>query len=150
MSNPKYFRKLYVKSVMSKVNPFYQHIPTSPEEYMLYNKVTEAYYNIIFTFIKNCPQGYIELPYILSKIYPEKKLLEIRNMTKDMNDLGVPSVKLVKYMGKDGAQFFEAFFTALHSLCDTTMDHQAFKEALGYAKHLEDVLNVENKEGVKL
>lgn len=146
MSNTKYFRKQYVKSVMSKVNPFYQRIPSNPEEYMMYNKVSEAYYNIIFTFIKNCPRGYIELAFILSKIYPEKKLLEIRNMTKDMNDLGVPSVKVVKYLGKEGAQFFEAFFTALHSLCDTTMDHQAFKDALGYAKHLEDVLNIENQD----
>lgn len=147
MTSPKYFRKRnkYVKSVMSRVNPFYQCNPTTPDEYMMYNKVTDAYYNIIFTVIKNCPQGYIELPYILSKIYPQKKLLEIRNMTKEMNDLGVPSVNLVKYMGKDGAQFFEGFFTALHSLCDTTMDHQAFKEALGYAKHLEDVINIENR-----
>lgn len=146
MSNTKYFRKQYVKLVMSNVNPFYQRKPSTPEEYMIYNRVSEAYYNIIFTFIKNCPRGYIELAFILSKIYPEKKLLEIRNMTKDMNDLGVPSVKVVKYLSKEGAQFFEAFFTALHSLCDTTMDHQALKEALGYAKHLEDVLNVENRE----
>lgn len=146
MTNTKYFRKQYVKSVMSKVNPFYQRMPSAPEEYMMYNKVSEAYYNIIFTFIKNCSQGYIELPFILSKIYPEKKLIEIRKMTSDMNALGVQSVNVIKYMGKDGAQFFEAFFTALHSLCDTTMDHQALKDALGYAKHLEDVLNVENRD----
>lgn len=146
MTNTKYFRKHYVKSVMSKVNPFYQRMASNPEDYMMFNQVADAYYYIIFTFIKNCPRGYIELPFILSKIYPEKKLIEIRNMTKDMNDLGVHSVNVITYMGKDGVQFFEAFFTALHSLCDTTMDHQAFKVALGYAKHLEDVLNVENRD----
>ena len=72
MSRTKYFKKCYVTSVMSKVNPFYQRQRNNPNEYMLYNQTKDAYYNIMTLFFVYCPQGYIELPYILSKIYREK------------------------------------------------------------------------------
>lgn len=145
MSNPKYFKKCYVKSVMSKVNPFYQRQRNNPGEYMLFNQVKDAYYNIMTLFFINCPQGYIELPYILSQIYPEKKFSEIRVMAVDMKNHGVNWVSVIVYDSKEGELFFESFFLALHTLCDTTMDRQAFKDALVYSKHLKDVLNVDNR-----
>lgn len=146
MSNPKYFRKCYVASVMSKVNPFYQRQRNNPEEYMLYAQTKEAYYNIMTTFFVNCPQGYIELPYILSKIYPEKKFSEIRVMAVEMRNYGVHWVSVIVYNSKEGELFFESFFLALHTLCDTKFDKQAFKDALVYSKHLKDVLNVDNRD----
>lgn len=146
MSKPKYFRKHYVKSVMSKVNPFYQRQRNNPEEYMLFNQVKDAYYNIMTLFFINCPQGYIELPYILSLIYPEKKLSELRQMGVDMMNLGVDLISTIIYDSKEGELFFETFFLALHTLCDTTFDRQAFKDALVYSKHLKDVLNVDNRD----
>lgn len=146
MSNPKYFRKCYVSSVMSKVNPFYQRQRNNPDEYMLYNQTKDAYYNIMTIFFVNCPQGYIELPYILSKIYPEKKFSDIRKMSVDMKSHGVDWVSVIVYDSKEGELFFETFFLALHTLCDTAMDRQAFKDALVYSKHLKDVLNVDNRE----
>lgn len=145
MSKPKYFKKCYVKSVMSKVNPFYQRQRNNPDEYMLYNQVKDAYYNIMTLFFINCPQGYIELPYILSLIYPEKKLSELRLMGVDMMNLGVDLISTIIYNSKEGELFFETFFLALHTLCDTTFDRQAFKDALVYSKHLKDVLNVDNR-----
>ena len=145
MSNPKYFRKCYVSSVMSKVNPFYQGQRNNPDEYMLYNQTKDAYYNIMTIFFVNCPQGYIELPYILSKIYPEKKFSDIRKMSVDMNSHGVDWISVIVYDSKEGELFFETFFLALHTLCDTAMDRQAFKDALVYSKHLKDVLNVDNR-----
>lgn len=146
MNKPKYFKKCYVKSVMSKVNPFYQRQRNNPDEYMLYNQVKDAYYSIMTLFFINCPQGYIELPYILSLIYPEKKLSELRAMGVDMMNLGVDLISTIIYDSKEGELFFETFFLALHTLCDTTMDRQAFKDALVYSKHLKDVLNVENRD----
>lgn len=146
MSKPKYFRKHYVKSVMSKVNPFYQRQRNNPEEYMLFNQVKDAYYNIMTLFFINCPQGYIELPYILSLIYPEKKLSELRQMGVDMMNLGVDLISTIIYDSKEGELFFETFFLALHTLCDTTFDRQAFKDALVYSKHLKDVLNLDNRD----
>ena len=146
MSNPKYFKKCYVKSVMSKMNPFYQRQRNNPDEYMLFNQVKDAYYNIMTLFFINCPQGYIELPYILSLIYPEKKFSEIRFMAMDMIKYGVDGVSVIVYDSKEGELFFETFFLALHTLCDTTMDRQAFKDALVYSKHLKDVLNVDNRD----
>lgn len=146
MSNPKYFKKCYVKSVMSKVNPFYQRQRNNPDEYMLFNQVKDAYYNIMTLFFINCPQGYIELPYILSLIYPEKKLSELRLMGVDMMNHGVELISTIIYDSKQGELFFETFFLALHTLCDTTFDRQAFKDALVYSKHLKDVLNVENRD----
>lgn len=146
MNKPKYFKKCYVKSVMSKVNPFYQRQRNNPDEYMLYNQVKDAYYNIMTLFFINCPQGYIELPYILSLIYPEKKLSELRLMGVDMMNLGVDLISTIIYDSKEGELFFETFFLALHTLCDTTFDRQAFKDALVYSKHLKDVLNVDNRD----
>lgn len=149
MNRHKYFRKCFVTSVMSKVNPFYQRQRNNLDEYMLYNQTKEAYYNIMTLFFVNCPQGYIELPYILSKIYPEKKFSEIRVMAVDMKNHGVDWVSLIVYDSKEGELFFETFFLALHTLCDTTMDRQAFKDALVYSKHLKDVLNVDNRDNEK-
>lgn len=149
MNRLKYFRKCFVTSVMSKVNPFYQRQRNNLDEYMLYNQTKEAYYNIMTLFFVNCPQGYIELPYILSKIYPEKKFSEIRVMAVDMKNHGVDWVSLIVYDSKEGELFFETFFLALHTLCDTTMDRQAFKDALVYSKHLKDVLNVDNRDNEK-
>lgn len=146
MSKIKYFKKCYVASVMSKVNPFYQRQRNNPNEYMLYSQTKDAYYNIMTLFFVNCPQGYIELPYILSKIYPEKKFSEIRVMSVDMKNHGVDWVSVIVYDSKEGELFFETFFLALHTLCDTTMDRQAFKDALVYSKHLKDVLNVDNRD----
>lgn len=146
MSNPKYFKKCYVKGVMSKVNPFYQRQRNNPDAYMLFNQVKDAYYNIMTIFFINCPQGYIELPYILSLIYPEKKLSELRSMGVDMMNLGVDLISTIIYDSKEGELFFETFFLALHTLCDTTFDRQAFKDALVYSKHLKDVLNVDNRD----
>lgn len=131
---------------MSKVNPFYQRQRNNLDEYMLYNQTKEAYYNIMTLFFVNCPQGYIELPYILSKIYPEKKFSEIRVMAVDMKNHGVDWISVIVYDSKEGELFFESFFLALHTLCDTTMDRQAFKDALVYSKHLKDVLNVDNRD----
>lgn len=149
MNRHKYFRKCFVTSVMSKVNPFYQRQRNNLDEYVLYNQTKEAYYNIMTLFFVNCPQGYIELPYILSKIYPEKKFSEIRVMAVDMKNHGVDWVSLIVYDSKEGELFFETFFLALHTLCDTTMDRQAFKDALVYSKHLKDVLNVDNRDNEK-
>ena len=146
MSNPKYFKKCYVKSVMSKVNPFYQKQRNNPDEYMLFNQVKDAYYNVMTIFFVNCPQGYIELPYILSLIYPEKRFSVVKAMAIDMTKHGVEWVSTIYYDSKQGELFFETFFLALHTLCDTTMDRQAFKDALVYSKHLKDVLNVEHRE----
>lgn len=146
MSRTKYFKKCYVASVMSKVNPFYQRQRNNPNEYMLYSQTKDAYYNIMTLFFVNCPQGYIELPYILSKIYPEKKFSEIRVMAVDMKNHGVDWISVIVYDSKEGELFFETFFLALHTLCDTTMDRQAFKDALVYSKHLKDVLNVDNRD----
>lgn len=146
MSNPKYFNKGTVNSVMSKVNPFYQKQRNNPEEFMLFNQVKDAYYNIMTLFFMNCPQGYIELPYILSQIYPEKKFSQIRIMAVAMKRLGVDWVSVIVYNSKSGDLFFENFFLALHTLCDTKMDRQAFKDALVYSKHLKDVLNVDNRD----
>lgn len=146
MSRTKYFKKCYVTSVMSKVNPFYQRQRNNLNEYMLYNQTKDAYYNIMTLFFVNCPQGYIELPYILSKIYPEKKFSEIRVMAVDMKNHGVDWISVIVYDSKEGELFFETFFLALHTLCDTTMDRQAFKDALVYSKHLKDVLNVDNRD----
>lgn len=146
MSRTKYFKKCYVARVMSAVNPFYQRQRNNPNEYMLYTRTTDAYYNIMTLFFVNCPQGYIELPYILSKIYPEKKFSEIRVMSVDMKNQGVDWISVIVYDSKEGELFFETFFLALHTLCDTTMDRQAFKDALVYSKHLKDVLNVDNRD----
>lgn len=146
MSNPKFFKKCYVKSVMSRVNPFYQRQPNYPDEYMLYNQTKEAYYNIMTIFYINCPQGYIELPYILAQIYPEKPFSIIKTMALAMTKHGVDLISTIIYDSKEGELFFETFFLALHTLCDTTMDRQAFKDALVYSKHLKDVLNVENRD----
>ncbi|MDT3388892.1 MAG: hypothetical protein LIR46_14220 [Bacteroidota bacterium] len=146
MSNPKYFKKCYVKSVMSKINPFYQRQRNNPDEYMLFNQVKDAYYNVMTLFFINCPQGYIELPYILSLIYPEKPFSIVKAMAIAMTKYGVGWVSVIVYDSKEGELFFETFFLALHTLCDTTMDRQAFKDALVYSKHLKDVLNVDNRD----
>lgn len=149
MNQRKYFRKSFVTSVMSKVNPFYQRQRNNLDEYMLYNQTKEAYYSIMTLFFIYCPQGYIELPYILSKIYPEMKFSVIRVMAVDMKNHGVNWVSLIVYNSKEGELFFESFFLALHTLCGTTMDRQAFKDALVYSKHLKDVLNVDNRDNEK-
>ena len=67
-------------------------------------------------------------------------------MAVDMKNHGVDWISVIVYDSKEGELFFETFFLALHTLCDTTMDRQAFKDALVYSKHLKDVLNVDNRD----
>lgn len=128
------------RKMFSSVNPFFLRNPNKPEDYCIFNRLVDCYYFVLLTFFKNCPKGYIELPYIIWKIYPSKKKNEVREMVNAMTDLKVPYIVVLNYDSKEATIYFEQFFTALHSVCGTDMNHEAFKQALGYSKHLTDVL----------
>lgn len=128
------------RKMFSSVNPFFLRNPNNPEEYCVFNRLVDCYYFVLLTFFKNCPKGYIELPYIIWKIYPMKKKNEIRLIVNAMTTLKVEYIVCLNYDSKEANIYFENFFTALHSVCGTEMNHEAFKQALGYSKHLTDVL----------
>lgn len=136
-------KKLNDKSVakmFTTVNPFLLRQQNNPDEYCIFNRPVDCYYHVLVTFFRNCSKGYIELPYILWKIYPTKRKNEIKELVEAMEKLGVPYVSVLSYDTKRATIYFEQFFTALHSVCDTEMNHEAFKQALTYSKHLTDVL----------
>lgn len=131
------------RKMFSAVNPFFLRMPNNPDEYCIFNRPSECYYSILLTFFKNCPKGFIELPFILWMIYPFKKYKEIKEMKKAMMDLKVPDIAVINYDTKEASIYFEGFFTALHSICGTDMNHEAFKQALGYSKHIAEVLKTD-------
>lgn len=128
------------RKMFSAVNPFFLRVPCCPKDYCIFNRPSDCYYSVLLTFFKNCPKGFIELPYILWQIYPFKSPKEIKEMTKEMTELKVPDIVVINYDTKEATIYFENFFTALHSICGTDMNHDAFKQALGYSKHIAEVL----------
>ena len=140
MSETNFFNEDMASKMFQKVNPFYLRMPNVASEYAVFNQPMDAYYHILTEFFRNCPKGYIELQYILVKIYPFKKLIEIKRMAAEMVKLKVPEVIVLDYESKTSRIYFEGFFTALHSLCGTEMNHDAFKRAMDYTKHMVDIL----------
>lgn len=139
-----YFKSPYsldtiANDVMSKVNPFYIASHNGDGTYEVFSRNEEAYLYVLRLIITNCRRGFIELPFVLLKLYPDKKLHQIKLMAIEMNAIGVDDIAVIKYDGKEDIVYFEQFFTALHFVCDTKMNHQAFKNAYKYVGNLIEI-----------
>lgn len=133
-----------VTEAFTKVNPFFICQPNT-SCYMVFNAPKEAYYYVLTILLRNCPRGYIELPYILGKLYPEKLMYVRRQMCELMMSVNVPEVTVIEYDSKEGRTYLEQFFNGLHTIFGTKMNHEAFNTAISYAKHLFDVVKLDKE-----
>ena len=126
------------KEIMSKVNPFYLRHAGEKKDLIVWSMPYEAYYYVLSQFLRYCPRGYVELLFILAKLYPEKEVLELKKMAQKMR---IDEVVMLDYGSKKCARYFESFFIELHNFWGTTMNHDAFKQAVSYLNNMLESLN---------
>lgn len=128
----------FEKEIMSKVNPFYLRHAGTKKDFIVWSMPYEAYYYVLSMFLRYCPRGYVELPFILSTLYPEKDINEIKKMAQKMK---VEKVIMLDYGTKACNRYFEQFFLQLHDIWVTKMNHDAFIQAIGYLNNTIEMLN---------
>lgn len=116
-----------VEQLLRRFNPFgLRSMQGVPYEFM---RVSEIYLFLMTKLLKLCPRGYIELPLVISELYPHLSYNECRAVAESMKPLGLEEISLVDYMSKDGKQFIEQLCRGLHNICETTFDNASFLEA---------------------
>lgn len=133
-----------ITEAFTKVNPFFLCQPNT-NSYMVFVAPKDAYYYVLTQLIRNCPRGFIELLYIMGKLYPEKMLYARRKMCEVMMKVNVPDVALIDYDSKEGRNYLEQFFNGLHTIFGTKFNQEAFNAAYQYSKHLIEVIKVDKE-----
>ena len=126
------------KEIMSKVNPFYLRHAGLKNDLIVWSQPYEAYYYVLSMFLRYCPRGYVELLFILTNLYPDRDICELRKMAQKMK---VEQVAMLDYGTKKCERYFEQFFLQLHDFWETKMNHDAFKQAIGYLNNTIEMLN---------
>lgn len=126
------------KEIMSKVNPFYLRHAGEVKSLIVWGQPYEAYYYVLSQFLRYCPRGYVELLFILTKLYPEREVLELKKMAQKMR---IDEIVMLDYGTKKCARYFESFFIELHNFWGTKMNHDAFNQAVSYLNNMLEALN---------
>lgn len=126
--------KSIIKALVSETNPFM--LVYGNGQPMIFRQDHESYYHVIMAIHMKCQKGYFELPYLLTLLYPTITMFEIRKMMKLLLDLKVPYVTTLKWGSSNCRIYFQTFFIALHSVCDTQYKQAAFITAYNMALNI--------------
>lgn len=116
-----------LNELVNEVNPFL--LKTCDGTFIKFHHPADAYHHVMLTFVRECPKGYVELPYILWVLYPDMKWSQIKKAANIMIAHGCSNIMQIDYGSKESFVQFEHFFTSLHTLAGTSFLHDAFHAA---------------------
>lgn len=126
----------FVKSLIEKVNPFKLKNPDGTS--FIYQTRREAYLYVIGFVQSNSAMGYLDVAYVIYRLYDSTPRELALDIAKYFQPLGI---KVHEVLDPDFAKnkgFYRNFIRALHSMCDTTFDVSQFDTAFDeYRNQLE-------------
>lgn len=131
------------EQIVSRVNPF--ELAYNTGQPMVFREEHEIYYYIMCTLRRECPRGYIELPYALHILFPRWSQSQVDYTASKMIALNVPNVAVLTWSNKRADEYFEVFFHALHTIFETEFKNIAFKRALELSKNAFEYLKLKPK-----
>lgn len=121
-----------------RVNPF--GLMNGAGEPRVFMQPFEIYYFVMCFINHNCPDGYMELLYILSKLYPNLTLKELKFLSQSMHTNGFPDIVFTEtWTSAKGKAYLDMFFGCLHIVCETKMNVDAFKYAYDLFNHSNEI-----------
>lgn len=129
-----------MKSALLAVNPFM--IPNEKGESLVFFSKREAYLFLLHMIRRGAADNYIELEYVLTKIYL-KRYSEIHSLfVRYFVPLGIREYMSLELDVRKNKSFYRDFAKALHSYCDTSFDTSQFDYAFNeFVADIEKDLN---------
>ena len=126
----------FVKSLIEKVNPFKLKNPDGTS--FIQQTRREAYLYVLGFVQSNSAMGYLDVAYVLYRLYDSTPRQFAYVIAKFFQPLGIKEHEVLDPDFANNKGFYRNFIKGLHAMCDTTFDVSQFDAAFDeYRNQLE-------------
>lgn len=138
----------FVVSLLTKCNPFAFTLENGQSMY--FSRDVDAYVHLMVTTYIFFPKGYIELPYLISKLYKNITFSDAKTVAQFMKPwFPVDVFQIREWQRKEGRDFMERLATALTSFICVSFNRFDFDEAFKLFQHRVELDKLRNEANIK-